>query len=92
MAKKSDDRESCGGSMRIPKEWAVTRVDLDAEEPYCLIDHINFGAPKRKILIPKPLAYYLSTHHCGSDRMHRILTDNAKNSIRDEIKKALLLD
>jgi hypothetical protein len=80
--------------MVIPKDHFVMRAELDCEEPYCLITTEEARVfDEVKVLVPKPLAYYLSTHFCGSHRMQRSYFEQGRNAVRREIKEALgLLD
>jgi hypothetical protein len=57
-----------GGSLEIPDGWFVQKADFDCDEPYIEIAEDSSDREKR-IQVPKSLAYYLSTHSCGSRRM-----------------------
>ncbi len=79
-----------GGSLEIPDGWVVYSANFDAEEPYIVIfpssgqnDHEN------KIMVPKALAYYLSTHYCGSEAMENVLRSRGRMEIQNKIKDAL---
>jgi len=78
-------------SFTIPDEHYVHKVDLDCNEPYCLISHkTNFSPDKDvKLLIPIALAYYLKTHHCGSNSMREILIEFGRTEVRNKIKSIL---
>lgn len=85
------DRQACSGIFTIPDGWFVVNVDFDADEPYCTIHStVNYESNEvQKILIPKSLAYFLSTHFCGSAKMHKLIEDNTRSSIKNTIKSAL---
>jgi hypothetical protein len=77
--------------MTIPEDYFVYRCDLDAEEPYCIAcSSKNVTRDSEiKILIPYELAYYLRTHFCGSEKMHKIIEDNTRSSIAYNLLKIL---
>jgi len=76
--------------MTIPAGHFVNHVDLDCDTPYCQVcresDMKDFDD---KIFVPKALAYYLRTHFCGSERMHKSLKEDGRRSCQNEIKEAL---
>lgn len=79
-----------GGSLSIPDGWCVCRADFDVEEPYIMIFDSSYQTKGDvKILVPKALAYYLSTHHCGSEKMRNLIKEHAICDVRDTIKDAL---
>ena len=79
--------------LEIPDDYFVDKVDLDCEEPYCLIiPEANIFDKPVKLLVPKPLAYYLTNHFCGSWKMMRVIEDNIKREISKGIKKSLMLE
>lgn len=87
--------QATGGTLTIPDGWFVSKVDLDAEEPYCLILPKDFSAPseeEKKILIPKSLAYFLSKHDNGSDKFRKIIRTNVKNELRSKLKELLEIE
>lgn len=63
-------------SMFIDADCFVTKVDLDAPEPYCMVQHKDSIDVDNevKVRIPRALSYYLRTHFCGSLTMHDKLT------------------
>jgi len=78
----------------IPKGFFVQKVDLDADEPYAMIESEDYSIElpegmSNKILIPKPLAYYLRTHFCGSEQMKNLIERNVKQTFIKEIKESL---
>lgn len=88
---KTAEWQECGGSIEIPQGWFVSGANFDVEEPYVEICSNTPGSydEKKKIPFPKPIAYYLSTHFCGSDVMHEIISEGAKYNIQNTIKTAL---
>lgn len=77
--------------MLIPKGTYVYGCDLDADEPTCSIRESNRAISadtERTVLVPKALAYFLSTHYCGSMKMRKKITDTAKRELRDEYQMA----
>ena len=82
--------QTIGGKLEIPDGWFVHYVNLDFGEPYANI--INEKTNKEETInIPKSLAYYLSTHFCGSKKMRDVIAEAAKNEIRNTIKGVLKL-
>ena len=75
--------------MVIPAGWFVYTVCLDAEVPYCTICNSEDVNEERKVKIPESLAYYLSTHFCGSQKMHDKLIEDGKRQLRNQIKNIL---
>ena len=77
--------------LEIPADHFVIRCDLDCEEPYCIIlPKDKFLVKDEKIVpIPKALAYYLSTHSCGSIKMFNIILEQGKRFVRNTIRHAL---
>jgi len=89
---KTEKWQSVGGIMDIPDGWFVTEVNLDVEEPYAIITadyKISNNIQESRMLIPKSLAYYLSTHFCGSNVMRQMIQENTKHSIGQSIKEIL---
>ena len=88
MSAKTFEWQYIGGSLTIPDGWFVNKVDLDCHTPYAKI--VNDETREEKtVLIPKPLAYYLGTHSCGSDVMRANIEDSTRRSIKNTIKDAL---
>lgn len=74
----------------IPKGYFVSHADFDCENPYIeLVMDDATESSTIKVFVPEPLAYYLSTHYCGSQKMHDNITDNAKRSIQDQLRNIL---
>ena len=86
---RSVEDQAVGGMMEIPDGYFVSAVDLDAEPPYCEIVLERDTEIKRKVNIPRSLAYYLVNHDMGSIKKRKIIEDKAKNEIRNKIKEAL---
>lgn len=80
--------QTIGGTLEIPDKWFVCECNFDVDEPYIEISNQECNKTK-KLLIPKALAYYLSTHHCGSWHMREVIRDGAKREIQNAIKRAL---
>ena len=92
---ETEKKNRIGGTFTIPDGWFVFKVDLDTEEPYCKILPEGFFAPseeEKKILIPKSLAYYLSTHDNGSNKFRNLLRVQAQNELRAEFEKLFKRD
>lgn len=85
---KVSEWQYAGGTLTIPIGWFVHRVDLDTKEPYLQITSEDMSQEKT-LLIPKPLAYYLGTHFCGSKVMHDLIKENARRDIKHAIVTAL---
>lgn len=88
------EKQHTGGTLTIPDGYAVLHVDLDAEIPICKI--IKFGNKENdykddeQILeIPRALAYYLTTHHNGSNKFRSLLRLDAQRDLRNKIKDLL---
>jgi hypothetical protein len=75
-------------SITIPKDHYVVHCDFDAEEPFCVICPKN-EVGDRKILVPKALAYYLTTHFCGSNKMRDLYKRQARNEMRRKLSEIL---
>ena len=76
-------------TMTIPKDYFVCGCDLDANPPICKIATDIDILQEKEILIPPALAYYLTTHFCGSWKMKENYEERAKFNLRREIKKLL---
>lgn len=78
-------------SMFISGDCFVTKVDLDATDPYCMVQHKDSIDVDNevKVRIPRALAYYLRTHFCGSLAMHDKLIEHGHQEIRSTIRTAL---
>jgi hypothetical protein len=87
---KTIDWQQQGGIIEIPDGWFVTSANFDVEEPYIVISSGQMSSDEeRTIKVPKSLAYYLSSHHCGSNYMHEIIEENTRHEIKNAIKEAL---
>lgn len=84
--------QDCGGSMTIPEGWFIIKVDCDVDPPYCMISSSKVNETDRKVFIPRPLAYYLSHHFCGSEKMLKVIQDGVRYDVRNTLKRALLWD
>lgn len=83
----------CTDLLGIPEGYFVHHCDLDADEPYCVVAHRDkCTGPDQKLLIAKPLAYYLKTHFCGSKTMHDLITENERRRIGNVLKELMGLD
>jgi hypothetical protein len=78
-----------GGTLEIPDNYFVSKADFDTDEPHICITSEEDMDNTIKILVPKSLAYYLSTHYCGSKKMHDLIEEHTKTNIRNTIKDAL---
>ena len=80
-----------GGILDIPDGWFVNSVDFDDDEPCITICSWEFDDDNDCVtmLVPKSLAYYLSTHFCGSEKMRKIYIEQGKDEIRNYIKRTL---
>ena len=80
-----------GGNIEIPDGWFVSGANFDADGPTITIDNgKSFNASEERTLsVPKSLAYYLSTHNCGSEEMRERIKDNGRRQVADTIKEAL---
>ena len=89
------DWQSKGGVLEIPDGWFVTGANFDIPEPIVHItkeDSVKvYSVPteERTLRVPKALAYYLSTHFCGSYVMRGRIVEDARNCIRTGIKELL---
>ena len=87
---KTIDWQQQGGTIEIPDGWFVTSANFDVEEPYIVIASGQYSSDEeRTIKVPKAMAYYLSTHHCGSNVMREIIEENTRYDIRNQVKMAL---
>ena len=89
---KELNEQTTGGKFEIPDGFYVYRVDFDDKEPYVQIfDGVNIY-DAIKIPVPKSLAYYLKTHHCGSMKMNDLIEKRAKNELRTKINCVLKIE
>lgn len=84
----NSDWQACGGTLRIPVGWFVYGANFDAVEPYIIIVSED-KEEENKLFVPKPLAYYLSVHSCGSRDMRNEIMEHGRNEVRTKIKSAL---
>lgn len=77
-----------GGELKLPDGWFVYRMNCDLPEPYICICNED-TAEEREMPVSKALAYFLSTHDCGSEAMKQNLSDFAKRKIQNDIKDVL---
>lgn len=80
--------QECGGSIEIPEGWFVSDVTFDTTTPRLTMTN-SVGGEEKIIPFPKPIAYFLSVHFCGSAKMRRELIEEGKREVRNEIKSAL---
>jgi hypothetical protein len=79
-----------GGILETPDGFWVCGADFDADEPYIKIcDNLRTTSKETKILVPKSLAYYLSTHWCGSEKMHKEIVNRTTATVKSQIREAL---
>ena len=80
-----------GGILEIPEGWFVSGANFDTDEPTITIyNGASFNSSEeRKLPVPKSLAYYLSTHNCGSEEMRARIKDNGRRQVQEAIKEAL---
>ena len=90
MADLKKDPATNGGTFTIPDGYFVYSVDLDADQPKAIICDDKYGE-ETEILIPKALAFYLTTHFCGSEKMQKTIEDAATKRIQDKFKSLLSL-
>lgn len=90
-SEKTIEWQYVGGKLEIPENYCVTHADFDCKDPFITIVNTtdNQYNDKRKLLVPKPLAYYLSTHSCGSTVMKGIIEKNIQYKIQKQITEAL---
>jgi len=86
---KTIEWQSIGGSLTIPDGYCVNMVDLDAEEPFAIIFSEKTFSDEQKIKIPKSLAYYLSTHFCGSRVMKESMEADTRRDLVNSIEDLL---
>lgn len=91
MGIRSNKDQAVGGTMVIPDGYFVYEVNFDAEEPYCILHNMDLILDKEpiKVVIPKSLAYYVTTHFCGSESMEKALKNDAIHECKNKIKDAL---
>ncbi|MBT6051684.1 hypothetical protein HN803_04420 [candidate division WWE3 bacterium] len=74
-------------TLTIPAGYFVHRVDLDSDPPTCntcRIDSFRIE-DEETLVVPKALAYYLSTHSCGSKKFRALVDNMAAQNERAEI-------
>jgi hypothetical protein len=83
--------QSTGGTLTIPDGYAVLKVDLDADIPVIEINKGPYFKEKdKKILeVPRALAYYLTTHHNGSNKFREQIRMDAQNQLRSMLRDLL---
>jgi hypothetical protein len=79
-------------SLEIPDGWFVGDAYFDAPEPYIVIVNDKYWDKKEKIKVPEALAYYLSTHYSGSQKMREEILEKGRLEVINNIKKILRLD
>ena len=73
----------------LPIDWVVYEVNLDDEKPYLMAFKDLVGMDLEMFLIPKNLAYYLTTHFCGSKKMHEAIVTQTRVEIGHSFQKIL---
>jgi len=81
------DSSNVDETLTIPAGYCVYRVDFDADPPTCRIFLADEWKPEndKELIVPKALAYYLSTHSCGSKKFRKRVDDMAACNERGEI-------
>lgn len=69
--------------------WFCYRANFDDQEPYVIIANNKVLNDERKVLIPEQIAYYLRTHFCGSEIMHKEIEKNTRMSIAYDLRKII---
>lgn len=82
---KTLDWQGQGGSLEIPQGWCVIGADFDVENPYINIAHIAGTFTDKRLLVPKSLAYYLST---WTDTNHSHRQKRSRKVTRESNHKA----
>ncbi len=83
------DSQHIGGILDIPNNWFVYHADFDDKEPYIIICDSETFSKEVRLPVPKSLAYYLTTHFCGSEKMNNSIVESAKLSLQNQIKALL---
>jgi len=87
-----DVKDQCvGGTLTIPDGCFVSMVNLDADEPCCMICRESTGDTIR-LAIPRALAYYLTTHDIGSKESRERIQRDARNELRRKFKDLLRIE
>jgi len=81
-----EDYSDVDETLTIPAGYFVSRVDLDDDPPYCMVSLVNEYQPDKRFIIPKALAYFLSTHSCGSEKFRKLVENMAARHERREIR------
>ena len=74
--------------MEIGEDWFCYRADFDCEEPHIILAHKD-GGEEEKMPVPEQLAYYLRTHWCGSQTMHDLIANKARESVGKKVRELL---
>ncbi len=84
------DWQHKGGVLDIPDRHFVYNVNFDADEPYItIVDAEDPHTEEKKMLVPKSLAYYLSTHACGSRKMMENFIEQGRHEVRVGFQRLL---
>lgn len=86
---KTTDWQIQGGEFNIPDGWFVNYANFDVEEPFIQICKESSVDEDKIIHIPKALAYYLSTHFCGSEYMKELIEEHAVRGLQNNLKNLL---
>lgn len=71
------------------KHWFIYCCDLDCDKPYCEAYTDLSSSEPTYFAIPQPLAHYLSTHYCGSQKMYDQIAEQARAKIIGDLFRAL---
>jgi len=87
----SEEDQYSGGFFLLPNGYYVNKVVLDADPPFCIVapKDTYTGDKDKTILIPKALAYYLTTHHNGSVKFRSRIIKDARNELRNQLRSLL---
>lgn len=85
---KTIEWQNTGGKLVIPDGHFVCGANFDTEPPYITICDEKTNKDTT-LQIPKSLAYYLSTHFCGSECMRETIRENVRQEIAQTVKSAL---
>lgn len=90
LLKELQNRPSENSLGKISDGWFVYHAEFEHEEPYIIIANNDIVGEKsqKKLLVPKELAYFLTVHWCGTDKLKEI----HRREVQNEIKNALGLN
>lgn len=73
--------------LKIPEGYSIYHMRADVDKPF-----ITFITPENEEIrmdMPKQIAYYLTTHFCGSDKMRKNNIEMGREQVRNEIRNIL---